>query len=140
MCKALDLSEKLFDVTEEIKKEWKKLHRQLEIEQQKRTDVNHYIEFHNLNAAQGYEAYKLLQEILKSRKEIKDKIEEMKPIIEFVNSNPISNPNKHNSINNKINKINDKNKRSYETKKYRVRVMTGIFGNTMKNKTLSIAE
>lgn len=36
------------------------------------TDIQHYIEFNHLNAAEGYKAYKLLQDKLLERRAIKD--------------------------------------------------------------------
>lgn len=42
---------------------------------QKITDIYHYIEFHPLNACQGYQMSKLLQDTLKERREIKNEIE-----------------------------------------------------------------
>ena len=35
-------------------------------------DIQHYIEFFDFNAAQGYNAYKMLQESLRKRRKIKD--------------------------------------------------------------------
>ncbi len=38
------------------------------------TDIYHYIEFTNLNAAKGFRAYKILQERLKRRRKIKNEL------------------------------------------------------------------
>lgn len=38
-------------------------------------DINHYIEFENLNASQGYKAYKMLKERLRARREMKDTLQ-----------------------------------------------------------------
>lgn len=38
------------------------------------SDVYHYIEFSTLNAADGYRAYKLLQEVLRRRRAIKNEL------------------------------------------------------------------
>ncbi len=42
-----------------------------------RTDIEHYIEFNagKLNACDGYKAYKMLQEVLLSRRKIKDELQ-----------------------------------------------------------------
>jgi len=53
-------------------KEHSELSQRLSQIDQEITDVYHYIEFNNLNAADGYKAYKLLQEKLLKRRLIKD--------------------------------------------------------------------
>ena len=49
-------------------------------------DMYHYIEFTNLNASDGYKAYKKFQEILKNRRRIKDSIEYINSIDSEMNS------------------------------------------------------
>lgn len=44
-------------------------------------DVQHYIEFCNLNAAQGYKAYKMLQDILIKRRSIKNELDVLQIIL-----------------------------------------------------------
>lgn len=44
-----------------------------EVELEK-TDLEHYIEFFNMNASQGYKAFKMLQDIRRKRRKIKDEI------------------------------------------------------------------
>lgn len=62
MCKSLEHAENLFSLIENIRKDWTNLHNRLSITDQKRSDVEHYMELsNNLNAAQGYEAYRLLK-------------------------------------------------------------------------------
>ena len=50
------------------------------------TDVEHYIEFNagKLNAAEGYKAYKLLQEVLVRRRKVKDELQIMNMVIDRV--------------------------------------------------------
>ena len=42
--------------------------------QMKIIDVEHYIEFNNLNAAEGWGCYKMLQDLLKERRKYKDEL------------------------------------------------------------------
>lgn len=53
---------------------------------QELSDVNHYIEFCNLNAAQGYKAYKMIKERRIKRRSIKNELQ----IIEIILSKKIS--------------------------------------------------
>jgi hypothetical protein len=53
-------------------KEHSELSQRLSQIDQEITDIQHYIEFHKLNAAEGYKVYKLLQDKLLVRRGIKD--------------------------------------------------------------------
>ncbi len=128
----MELKDNLFDSTDQIFKEWKELHNELSIADKKRSDVEHYIEFFNLNAAQGYKAYKMLKDILQERREIKNKIEELKPLVDFSNGFNLRNLNKRKQIEKRINDKIQLNMCSTESKRYQVRVMTEIFGDVMK--------
>ena len=52
----------------------KELVEQLSLIDQELSDVNHYIEFCNLNAAQGYKAYKMIKERRIKRRTIKNEL------------------------------------------------------------------
>ena len=68
------------------------LHRKYELVQQlskvdqELSDVNHYIEFCNLNAAQGYKAYKMIKDRRIERRSIKNELQ----ILEIILSKKIS--------------------------------------------------
>ena len=53
---------------------------------QELSDVNHYIEFCNLNAAQGYKAYKMIKERRIKRRSIKNELQ----VVEIILSKKIS--------------------------------------------------
>lgn len=132
MCKAKELAKGFFNNAEEIRKEWKELHNRLSIADQKKTDVEHYIEIHDkLNAAQGYQAYKMLNEVLKERREIKDDIEELRPLMDFLSGTKVYDHNTKNKINQLISNAYEKNENADEMKKYRVRVLKEVFGETI---------
>lgn len=81
--------------------------------EQKITDIYHYIEFHPLNACQGYKMSKLLQDTLKERREIKDELD----ILEEVNGFNLK------SIKNgKLTTIQNR-----KQKKYKPRVLKELF-------------
>lgn len=62
---------KTLDVTSFTKEQGELSQRLSQIDQEI-TDIQHYIEFNKLNAAEGYKAYKLLQDKLLVRRGIKD--------------------------------------------------------------------
>ena len=62
---------KAIDVSD-FNQEKSTLNQKLSLIDQEITDIQHYIEFNRLNAAKGYQAYKLLQEKLLERRVIKD--------------------------------------------------------------------
>lgn len=133
MCKALELAEELFNTSEEIRTEWKGLRNKQSIADQKISDVEHFIELSsNLNAAQGYNAYKLLKEVLEERREIKNRIDELGPLLSFINKTTLVNPNKKISLIKDLNRVKDRNNNADEVKKYNVRILTDIFGDTIK--------
>ena len=53
-------------------REFNKLKQQQSLIDQEITDIQHYIEFNKLNAAEGYKVYKMLQDKLLQRRVIKD--------------------------------------------------------------------
>ena len=132
MGKALELADSLFSTSEEIKAEWKDLSNKQSIADQKISDVEHFIELsNNLNASQGYKAYKLLKEVLEERRNIKDKIDELRPLLSFINKTPLINPKEKTSLIRGLNKVKNNNDNASEVKSYKVRVLTDIFGDTI---------
>ena len=81
---------------------------------QELSDINHYIEFCNLNAAQGYKAYKMIKERRIKRRSIKNELEVLSIILRKKISDTASD-----EIQKAIAGIN---KRTYEP-----RVMTELF-------------
>ena len=75
--------------------------------------IYHYIEFHPLNACQGYKMSKLLQDTLKERREIKNEINILREINGF-NLNSIKNG--------KLSTIQNR-----KQKKYKPRVLKELF-------------
>ena len=133
MCKAKELTNNLFDASENIREEWKNLHNRLSITDQKKSDVEHFIELNNnLNASQGYKVYKLLKETLEERRIIKNQIDELRPIMDFVGGSQLTNPKKKTSLFNDIEKKHNLNNNADELKKYNVRVLTDLFGEVIK--------
>ena len=133
MCKSLEYASELFKLADEIRLHWKDLHNRLSITDQKRSDVEHFIEINsNLSASQGYNTYKLLKEVLEERRDIKNKIEELRPTLDFINNSQLTNPVKKNQLYDTIITKRDNNSNEAENKKYRVRVLTDIFGEIIK--------
>lgn len=62
------LASRFNDIIEEVKETKKQLLNQQSILDQKVSDIQHYIESRNLNAVEGYKAYKLLQDTLRERR------------------------------------------------------------------------
>lgn len=70
----------LLSFLEKVKAYKIKLNHELSVADQ---NVCHYIEFHPLNACQGYKMAKLLQDTLKERREIKNEIDILGQIYGF---------------------------------------------------------
>ena len=132
MCKSLEYAKELFDLAEEVRLHWKELHNRLSISDQKKSDVEHFIEINpNLSASQGYNAYKLLKEVLEERRETKNQIAELKPTLDFVNGTHLVNPIKKKQLYDTIVSKKNNNSNQVENKKYRVRILTDVFGETI---------
>lgn len=133
MCKAKELTNNLFNASESIRVEWKNLHNRLSVADQKRSDIEHFIELNtNLNASQGYKAYKLLKEVLEERREVKNQIEELRPTLDFINGTHLTDTKKKTILYSNIEKKYSINSNSAENKKYNVRVLTDVFGDVIK--------
>ena len=77
-------------------------------------DIEHYIENSNLNAADGYRAYRMLKDKRMARRKIKNEME----ILDLIRANPILDKVVE-DINNKMDEINNR--------PYKPRVMTELF-------------
>ena len=133
MCKSLEYADELFNLAEEVRLNWKDLHNRLSIADQKKNDVEHFIEINpNLNASQGYSAYRLLKDVLEERRDIKNKIDELKPMLDFVNASQLTNPVKKDKLYQSITARRDNNRNESENKVYRVRILTDVFGDVIK--------
>ena len=132
MCRALELTETLFNTTDIIKEEWKTLSNKLSIADQKRNAIQHYIELSTLNAAQGYNAYRLLKEVLEERRLIKNQIGEMRKALDFINGTKLVHQHERTKVEYNITKIHDLNTKNIDSKRYNVRVLTEIFGNVIQ--------
>lgn len=58
-------------------------------------DLEHYIEFNNLNACDAYQAYKMLRDTLRERRKIKDSITAAQSLYENCNVNKLYDCNDH---------------------------------------------
>ena len=137
MCKAIELTNNLFNASESIRNEWKELHNRLSIADQTRMDVEHFIEPSvNLNASQGYKAYRLLKEVLEERREIKNQIEELRPVFEFANAPFLTDVKKKNDVIKRVKNKHHLNENADELKKYNVRILTDVFGDTITSQVV----
>lgn len=60
-----------------LNKRKKQLNSALSLADKKKTDIEHYIEFNNLSASQGYKAAKMLKDCLEERRSIKNELEQI---------------------------------------------------------------
>ena len=132
MCKALEYTNELFNIADTIKEEWTNLHNKLSLTDKKISDIEHYIELSlPLNASQGYNLYKMLKEVLCERRDVKNQIDELRKIYNLISNVNLTNPNKRQSTMDYIKNKHNLNNNDVEGKKYKVRVMTEIFGEVI---------
>lgn len=132
MCKALEYTNELFNIADTIKEEWTNLHNKLSLTDKKISDIEHYIELSlPLNASQGYNLYKMLKEILCERRNIKNQIDELMKIYNLISNVNLTNPNKRQSTMDYIKNKHNLNNNDVEGKRYKVRVLTEIFGEVI---------
>lgn len=118
---AIDTSEidELFNgiqsFSKDIDKLFSKLVEELSIADKEIIDLEHYIEFFNLPADKGYKAYKLLQDVLKRRRVIKNKMNKY----DFIWNKKIS-EFKNDSVQSGYDKIN-------KDRKYSPRILKELF-------------
>lgn len=121
------LASRFNDIIEEVKETKKRLSNQQSILDQKVSDIQHYIESRNLNAVEGFKAYKLLQDTLRERRAVKSKISEIDPIYSALVTSKLD--SRAATIKEKVTKINSDNKISG----YNVRIMQDTFGRRIEN-------
>ena len=126
MVNSIELATKFSSVVEEIKEIKLKLSEEQSILDQKITDIQHYIESRNLNASEGYKAYKLLQETLKERRLVKNRASEIDPIYSALINTKLN--DKATEIQKKVVEIHNRNNKSG----YNVRVMKDVFGKRIE--------
>ena len=126
MVDSVELATKFSNVVEEIKEIKLKLSEEQSILDQKVLDIQHYIESRNLNAVEGYKAYKLLQETLKERRLVKNRASEIEPIYSALINTKLN--NKATEIQKKVVEIHNRNNKSG----YNVRVMKDVFGKRIE--------
>lgn len=91
----------------------KSLSKELSIIDKKLIDLTHYIEFTELNACEGYKAYKLMHEITKQRREVKNELATIQSLTAHIPVQKVS------SFNRYITKQNNKH--------YTPRILTELF-------------
>lgn len=91
----------------------KSLSKELSIIDKKLIDLTHYIEFTELNACEGYKAYKLMHEITKQRREVKNELATIQSLTTLIPAQKVS------SFNRYINKQSNKH--------YTPRILTELF-------------
>lgn len=121
------LASRFNDIIKEVKETKKQLSNQQSILDQKVSDIQHYIESRNLNAVEGYKAYKLLQDTLRERRVVKSKIAEVDPIYSALITSKLD--SRAATIKEKVAKINSDNKISG----YNVRIIQDTFGRRIEN-------
>lgn len=127
MVNSVELATKFSNVVEEIKTTRNNLIKELSSVDLKVSDVQHYIEGRNLNAVEGFKAYKLLQDILRERRVIKNKISEIEPVYySLIVTNKLD--NKAKDIEKKVLTIQNRNSISG----YNVKVLKDVFGERIE--------
>ena len=135
MCKSLELIEQLKKSIQEISDHKHYLNNQLSTVDKKVSDILHYIELsENLNSVQGYNAYKLLREVTRERREIKNKIDEMNYLNQYMVQKSLAELTALDKVSANVTKVHTKNISEDSTKRYEVRVLTELFGETIKKK------
>ena len=110
----LDKINDMNSLVKDAKKRKEILEKQLEKLEDEKLDIEHYIEFQNLNAAQGYKAYKELKICRTNRRRVKNEIEVMNIILSQKVKEIITDEIYH--------KIQDLDKRTYKP-----RIRTDLF-------------
>lgn len=115
MCDLDSKIRELKEIQAELNTYFSELNNELSIVDKEIVDLEHYIEFYNFSASQGYNAYKMLQERFIKRREIKNKLDKCSiiwngNIKEFADNRSV------------INKIN-----GLKNKKYNPRILKELF-------------
>ena len=123
---SVELATRLNSLVEEVKETKSNLCKELSIVDLKISDIQHYIENKRLNGVEDYKAYKLLQDTLKERRAIKNKISEIGPLYQnLIITNKME--NKARELKRKVIETQRKNSSNV----YNVRVMKDVFGNVI---------
>ena len=124
---AYNAAVEIFEQLNELQEYYDELRHAQSNADQKISDIHHFIEISdNLNAADGYNMYKMLREVLRERREIKDQVAEMRPVMESINPERILKSEK--SVVNNIRKQHS----NRENRTYRTRVMKEVFGKRIE--------
>lgn len=97
---------------------------QIDYVQGEQQDIEHYMEFVDLNASEGFKAYKQLQDVRKRRRKLKDELEYL-TTIEKRMKNALRHQDGINQVVEGI--VNTANQ--HETRTYRPRVRKDLFEN-----------
>ena len=117
MCDLDKRLEEVYAIRDELNKYHAELQSSLSNIDKEVLDLEHYIEFYNFNASKGYKAYKMLQETLIKRREIKNSIQKCNiiwngNIRDFVDDRAIG-----------------KQVKNIDNKKYKARILNELFDN-----------
>lgn len=124
---AYNAAVEIFEQLNELQEYYDELRHAQSNADQKISDIHHFIEISdNLNAADGYNMYKMLRNVLRERREIKDQLAEMRPVMESINPERILKSEK--SVVNNIRKQHS----NRENRTYRTRVMKEVFGKRIE--------
>ena len=124
---SVELAARLNSLVEEVKETKSNLCKELSIVDLKISDIQHYIENKKLNGVEGYKAYKLLQDTLKERRVIKNKISEIEPVYHsLIVANKLD--NKAKDIEKKVLTIQNRN----SINGYNVKVLKDVFGERIE--------
>ena len=124
---SVELAARLNSLVEEVKETKSNLCKELSIVDLKISDIQHYIENKKLNGVEGYKTYKLLQDTLKERRAIKNKIAEIDPLYQ----NLIITNKMENKARELKKKVTETQKKNNSSNVYNVRVMKDVFGNVI---------
>lgn len=121
--------DQLQEVIEDFHKQWHMVIRELSKVDKAISDIHHFIEISpNLNAAEGYKAYKDLKELLERRRDIKDSRAQMQPFKTMLNRSNLS-VNRLKQVSNNIQDVVDFNE---SERFYKTRVLKSEFGEVIK--------
>lgn len=81
----LEYAQELQTIINELHNENQQLNKELSKWDSARCDIEHFIEFGNFNASQGYRYAKALKEIMKQRRLVKNKMEKMQFLHKYNN-------------------------------------------------------
>ena len=132
MNKTLAIANQLKSSFDEVFAYRRELGENLSLVDKKRSDVEHFMEIsQDKNASEGYALYKMLREILRERREIKNEIDELDILIKWIREKGIA---ENHNLGKTITEVESKiahNSSEESAKSYRVRVLTEVFGSKL---------